>query len=280
MPILSETILVIGATGKQGSAVVEKLLDDGWQVHAISRNLDRPVVQDLQQQGATVIKADLDDRQSLLDAMKSVYGIYVVQPIYGEEPEKELQQGKKVADVAKQVGIAHFVYSSAGGVDRNRGGAHFDIMWQIEQYIRAIDLPCTVLRPAFFMDNFKRLVQVQDQQLIIPEFVSEETKFQMISAKDIATFAAIAFNYPEKYKGKAIEIAGDEISLSQIKELFSQIFNVPCNILESPKGQFPGREWLEKEGYQADIPALRKIHPDLLNLQDWINTSGWNPLES
>ncbi|KGE18835.1 NmrA/HSCARG family protein [Paenibacillus wynnii] len=273
----NKLILVFGATGNQGGAAVEELLAQGWKVRAVSRRLDTPVVQELQNKGAQVVQANLDDRQSLLEAMVGVYGVYMVQPIINDDPEKELQQGKNVLDMAKKAGIFHFIYSSAGGVDRNRGGAHFDIMWQIEQYIREMDLPYTMLRPAFFMENFKRVVQVQDAQLLIPEFINANTAFQMISSKDIAAFAVIAFNQPENFTREAVEIAGDEISLTQVKQLFSQLFDIPTKILETPRGQFPGREWLEQVGYQADIHALREIHPGLLDLKSWVRISDWNP---
>lgn len=278
----SKIILVLGATGNQGDAVAERLLADGWSVRAISRDPNQTAAQELQKKGAEVVPANMDDRQSLLEAMQGVYGVFSVQPLYSDDSDQEVQQGKTVADVAKQVGVSHFVYSSVGGAERDSGVPHFETKWQVENYVREIDLPFTVLRPAFFMENFMGMAQVHDQKLMIPEFMDKEMNLQMISVQDIGAFAAIAFNDPVEYKGQAIEIAGDEVSLSQVAKVFSQIFNEPCEILESVREQFennPMFQWFQTDGYQADIPALRKIHPKLLDLSTWAKHSRWNPFD-
>jgi len=59
-----------------------------------------------------------------------------------------------VADAADGVGVAHLVYSSVGGAERNSGIDHWQTKWKIEQYIRALGLPATMLRPAAFMENY------------------------------------------------------------------------------------------------------------------------------
>lgn len=277
----NQTVLVLGATGKQGGAVANKLLADGRSVRAISRRPDQPAAQELQKKGVTVVEGNMDDRQSLLEAMQGVYGVYSVQPLYpSEEQEEEIQHGKTVADVAKEVGVSHFVYSSVGGAERDSGVPHFETKWQVEKYVRAIDLPYTIIRPAFFMENFLGFVQVHDHKLIVPSFMNVQTKLQMISVQDIGAFAATAFNHPEKYKGKAIEIAGDEVTLSQAAKVFGQAFDVPCDISESAAEPFRGNEmfeWFETDGYKADIPSLRKIRPDLLDLSTWVKNSSWDP---
>ncbi|WP_221569325.1 NmrA/HSCARG family protein [Alkalihalobacillus sp. TS-13] len=275
-----KTILVLGATGKQGGAVARKLLADGWSVRAVSRHPDQPAAQELQKKGATVVQANMDNQQSLLEAMRGVYGVYSVQPLYSKDPEKEIQHGKTVADVAKQVGVSHFVYGSAGGAERDSGVPHFETKWQVEKYVRAIDLPFTILRPTGFMENFIGFTQAHEQKLMIQGFMDVNTKLQIISVQDIGAFAAIAFNNPEKYKGMAIEIAGDEVTLSEVAKVFSQVFDTPCEVLESARDQFQKNkmfEWLETDGYQADIPSLRKVHPDLLDLSTWVKNSGWDP---
>lgn len=277
----NQTVLVLGATGNQGGAVANKLLADGWSVRAISRRPNQQAAQKLQKKGVTVVKANMDDRQSLLEAMQGVYGVYSVQPLYPSEEQKdEIQHGKTVADVAKQVGVSHFVYSSVGGAERESGVPHFETKWQVEKYVRAIGLPYTILRPAFFMENFLGFVQVHDQKLTVPGFMNVQTKLQMISVQDIGAFAATAFNHPEEYKGKAIEIAGDEVTLSEAAKVFGQAFDSPNEISDSAGVPFRGDEmfeWFNTGGFQADIPSLRKIHPKMLDLSTWVKNSSWDP---
>jgi len=203
---VNRTILVFGATGAQGGAVAERLLAEGWSVRAISRYPDKPAAQELKKKGATVVQADLDNRSSILNAMKGVYGVFSVQPLYLEDPQKEVQHGKIVVDVAKQLGVSHFVYSSVGGAERDSGVPHFETKWQIEKHIHAISLPFTVLRPVMFMEGFMNFAQLHDRKMLIPEFMNPKIKVQMISVQDIGAFAAMAFNGPEEYNGKAISV--------------------------------------------------------------------------
>ena len=63
-------------------------------------------------------------------------------------------KGKLLASAAADAGVRHFVYTSAGGADRQSGIPHFESKWRVEQHIRSLGLPATILRPAAFMDNF------------------------------------------------------------------------------------------------------------------------------
>lgn len=276
----NNTILVLGATGNQGGAVAEKLLANGWDVRAVSRDINKPAAQELRNKGAMVIQADMNDNRSLLEAMQGVYGVYSVQPMYTTGPDKEIQHGKAVADAAKKSGVDHFVYGSVGGANRNSGIPHFETKWQVEKHIRTIKLPYTILRPAFFMENFLDFTQVSQQILQLQGFMNTDIKLQMISVQDIGEFAELAFKHPDTYKGKSIEIAGDELNLAEVGNLMRNEFNSSYEILESARENFQKNKmfaWFETDGYNADIPSLRKEHPEMLDVTAWLKTSGWNP---
>jgi uncharacterized protein YbjT (DUF2867 family) len=96
----------------------------------------------------------------------------------------------------------------------------------------------------------------------------------MIAVEDIGTFAALAFAHPESYLHKEIEIAGDELTLSEIAESIERVTGKPTRSVELPVAQLQSfdaeiarmYEWFNQSGYQADIPALHKLHPTLLTL--------------
>src|SRR5436305_2172481 len=149
-----KTILVFGATGQQGGAVASHLLKDGWKVRALVRNLGSEKAQALGQQGIELVQGDLNQPSSLQEAMKGVYGVFSVQTFMADGGTlAETRQGKAVADAAQEAGVRHLVYSSVGGAERKTGVAHFESKWQIEEHIRTLGLPATILRPVFFMSN-------------------------------------------------------------------------------------------------------------------------------
>ncbi len=283
------TILVTGITGQQGGAVARHLLAKGWHVRGLSRDLSKPAVKVLQNAGAEVAQGDFDDRASLDAALNGVYGVFSVQNNWlpGVGVAGEVRQGKALADAAKAADVRHFVYTSVGGAERQTGIPHFESKWQIEQYVRFLDLPATILRPVAFIENFNW----SRSQILNGHFPSAGLRpdkgMQRIAVEDIGAFAALAFENPPAYLGQALEIAGDESTEAQIAEIFSRVIGRPVQIgqMTFGEGQQPDPEaikmfqWFNDKGYAADIPALRKQYPALMNFETWLRNTGWENAE-
>ena len=153
----SKIILITGATGRQGGAVVRHMLPKGWKLRALTRNAKGSAAQELSRQGVEVVGGDLEDPASLEIALRGAYGAYSVQDFWSVGAQREVLQGKNLADAAKKAGVAHFVYSSVGGAERNSGISHWESKWEVEQHVRKLKLPATILRPAAFMEIRSRL---------------------------------------------------------------------------------------------------------------------------
>jgi uncharacterized protein YbjT (DUF2867 family) len=206
--------------------------------------------------------------------MQGAYGVFSVQPV--SDPATEIRRGKLVADAAQQAGIAHIVYSSASGADRNTGIPLFESKGEIERYLHTLDLPATILRPAMFMENFRFLVQeLHGQITLLSMGGTPQTKVQMVAVHDIGAFAAIAFGNPATYQGTAIELAGDELTFTQITEMLGRFLGRPVayHLVEQHEDEGAKRitEFFEREGFRADIASLRQTYPQLLNLDAWLH---------
>src|ERR1700674_3519003 len=112
---LDKTVLVTGATGRQGGAVIRHMLPKGWKLRALTRNPKNHVAQELARQGIELVQGDLEDSASLPAALRGAYGVYSVQDFWAVGAKREISQGKNLADAAKKSGVQHFVYSSVGG---------------------------------------------------------------------------------------------------------------------------------------------------------------------
>ena len=281
-------IAVVGATGNQGGAVARKLVQEGgWRVRGLSRDLDKPEARALADLGVEMVRADLDDRGSLERAFDGAHGVFSVQNFWQVGFEREIRQGKDVADAARAVGVAHLVYSSVAGAERNSGLPHFESKWQIENYIRDLGLPVTIFRPVFWMDNFSGpnfRPGLREGKLVLA--LRPETKVQMIALEDIGYFVAHAFGLPQRFIGEAIEIAGDELTMPETAATFSRVMGCPVEFVQadieevrrSNREWAEMLEWFDREGYRADIPYLRQIHPGLLTLEQWLRKSEWAPV--
>lgn len=273
-------IAVTGATGQQGGVVARTLLAEGWQVRALTRDASKPAAQELKALGAEVTAGDLDHRAELDAAFQGAYGVFSVQNFWlpNVGVEGEIRQGKSVADAAKAAGVRHLVYSSVGGANRAPGVMHFESKWQIEQYIHGLDIPYTILRPAAFMDNYNWSRAYILSGTFTGFGIREDKTLQVIAAEDIGVFTALAFANPETYLGKTLEISGDELTEPQIAQVFSEVIGRPVAI---GKAESMDEEenamirFFNGEGYTANIPALRKLHPGLLRFEEYLRKNGW-----
>jgi uncharacterized protein YbjT (DUF2867 family) len=278
-------ILVTGATGQQGGAVLRHLRTRGFAVRALTRDMHSPAARTLAARGIGVIQGNFDDRASLERALDGAYGAYAVQtPWQSGGVEGEVRQGIAFADAAKAAGIQHLVYSSVGSADRQTGIPHFESKYQIEEHIRAIGLPHTILRPVFLMENFLSNRDTIVVSGTLAEPLMPATPLQMVAVDDIGAFAALAFAEPEQWIGRAIELAGDELTMPQAAERFGRVIGRPVQYVQVPMAEFrrtSGEEqatmftWFNQVGYGADLPTLRAIYPALTSLEQWLRRTGW-----
>src|SRR5947209_364623 len=105
-------VLITGATGRQGGAVMRHMLPKSWKLRALVFRADETTVQRLRSQGIEVVRGNLEDPPSLEAATRGVYGVYSVQDFWSVGAKREVQQGKNIADAARKAGVEHFVYSS------------------------------------------------------------------------------------------------------------------------------------------------------------------------
>lgn len=267
---MAKNILVIGATGKQGYAVVQQLLDEGWNVRALTRNANNEKLRALNHTNLEIFEGDLSNKDSLVAAMNGQYGVYSVQPIIKDDVEEELRQGKLIIETAEQQNVDYVVYSTAGGVNRNRTGPHFEALAEIENTLAASTLDYTIIKPSFFMDNFLRITTVEEGKIYIPEFIAPDIKFAMISTDDIAKIAANIFKSAPQFNRQAIEIASDELSLNEVVEIFSSATSKPATIQGSFTSGTAERSWLEDKGYEVDFEQMQQLNAEPLHLNDWI----------
>ena len=282
-------IAVTGATGQQGGAVARKLLADGWKVRALTRDVNKPAAQELASLGAELAAGDMDNRAELEAAFQGAYGVFSVQNFWLPNVgfEGEIRQGKNVVDSAKEAGVQHLVYSSVGAAHRGMGQKHFESKWIIEQHIHSLDIPYTILRPVAFFDNFswERAAILNGTFNAIG--LRPEKERQLIAVEDIAVFTALAFEEPEQFLGKTIELAGDALTESQLADTFAKVIGRPVKLTPptggggwgDPEESAAAFRFFNGEAYDADIPALRKLHPGLLTLEQYLRKNGWENAE-
>lgn len=275
-----QTIVVFGATGKQGGAVIDALEAShlAWQIKAVTRDPQSSAAKALISRGIVPVVGDMNDKASLVAALRGAFGVYSVQANFqSDKDEREVLFGCNVVDAARECGVLHFVYGSVGGAERKSGVPHFEAKRKIELHLIESGLPFTILRPVSFMDNFGSFPIRTVLLSMFRTLMSPTTKLQLVATRDIGRFAVRAFENPAKYQGRQIELAGDELNVSEIIQTLREGKVGPTFALKLPDfiiGKLPEDfpimvQWFEDHGFQADLDTLQKGEVPLQTLAEW-----------
>lgn len=283
-----QMIVVTGATGHQGGATARELLAKGHKVRAMTRKPDSAPARELAKLGAEVVAGDLDDASSLERALEGAWGVFAVQNTWEAGVEREEEQGKRMAEVARRRGVQHYVYASVGSAHRKTGIPHFDNKWRVEEKVRALGFPSyTVLRPVFFMENLASpffLPAIQQGQVAVA--LEPQTVLQMVAVKDIGKYGLWAFENHTALNGRAVDYAGDQHTMPEVAAILSKAARRELKFVRVPIEEVRKfsldyalmLEWFDRTGYDVDIAktsAESGIRPT--SLAEWAPTVNWAP---
>jgi uncharacterized protein YbjT (DUF2867 family) len=271
------TILITGVTGNQGGAVAQALQGSGLRLRGLTRKPESEQAAALARHGVDLVQGDLDDEASLRRALAGAWGVFGVQNSWEAGVEREEAQGKRLATLAREAGVEHFVYTSVGSAHTRTGVPHFDNKWRIEETVRVLRFPShVILRPVFFMENLLTPFSLQGSTLA--SAIGPRTKLQMIAVDDIGWFGARAFIDAAALNRREIDLAGDVRTMPEAAEILTQALGRPIAFAQTPIEQVRQfsedtalmLEWFERVGYSADIAGLqREFGRVLTKLPDW-----------
>jgi len=282
-------ILVTGATGQQGGAVARLLLSKGHQVRALTRNSDSTAAQKLKTLGAELVNGNFEDQNSLVSAAQGVNVVFAMATPFEKGVEAETQQGIAMANAAKSAGVSYLVYSSVGDANRQTGVPHFESKYLVEQHIKTLGIPHTIVAPVLFMDNLLSpfmLPALKQGSLAIA--MPAERKLQMIPLQDIAAFIGLVIENRDRFLGKRIDIASDELDASKAAGILSEVsghkieyFEVPIDKVRAESDDMAKMyEWFNSVGYSTNISALRQDYPEVgwHTFEEWAKAQDWSIL--
>jgi uncharacterized protein YbjT (DUF2867 family) len=284
----SLTVLVTGATGKQGGAVARRLLERGHKVKALTRKAESPAAKALTALGATIVTGSLDDRAALDRALAGADSVFSMGTPFEAGPAAETKQGITVADAAKAAG-AYLVYTSVGSADRKTGIPHFESKYGVEAHVTKSGAKATILAPVYFMDNAVNFGREQLRDGVYATPLTAGRKLAQVAVVDIAAFAVLAIENPDRFAGKRHDIAGDDVSgdeavaiLSRVTDKKFSYFQVPMEMIRKGMGEDGVKmyEWFERVGYSIDLAALKREFPEVgwHSFEAWARTLDWKAI--
>jgi uncharacterized protein YbjT (DUF2867 family) len=300
-------IAVIGATGAQGGGLVRAILADpsgGFSVRAITRDPSSAKARELSAQGAEVVAANVDDKDSLARAFAGAHGAFCVTFFWDHfSAEKEAAQVQAMASASKTAGLKHVIWSTLEDtrlrvpLEDNRMPTlhgkykvpHFDGKGSSDHFFTDAGVPTTFLLTSFYWDNLVHFgmgpKKGEDGKLgfVLP---MADKKLPGIAAEDIGRCAYGIFKAGDKYVGKTVGIAGEHLTGGQMATALSDglgkevVYNyVPPEVYRT--FGFPGaddlgnmfqynRDFATEFCAARDLSASRSLNPKLQTFAQWV----------
>lgn len=292
-----KTLLITGATGKQGRALIDTLLSSpnptNFNILALTRKASSPSALSLSKRATNVqiVEGNLSDSRAIFASARKLSAdpIWGVFGVTTPEGGKEEEQGKALVDAAVEVGVKKFVFT---GVERGGEQAtevpHFITKHNIEAHLKheaGEKMEWTILRPVFFMDN---LLPGMVGKVIATAWkntlAGTGKTLQMVATPDIGYVAAQAFLKPEETRNETISLAGDEMTFEEADEIFKEKTGTAIPVTYG--GPVQVMLWMMKdlglmfkffkaEGFGADVKGLKKRFPGMKGFGEWLDTTEW-----
>jgi uncharacterized protein YbjT (DUF2867 family) len=306
-----KVIAVFGATGAQGGSLARAILNDTnseFTVRAITRDVNSDKARELANMGAEVVAADIDNKQSLQQALAGAYGAYLVTFFWEHfSPEKELTQARNMAEAAKEAGLKHVIWSTLEDtrkwvpLDDDRMPTlqgkykvpHFDAKGEADKFFNDLGVPTTFLRASFYWDNFVSFGSGPKKGPDGKQYLTfplDDKKMAGVAAEDIGKCAYGIFKRGEEMLGKIIGVAGEHLSGQEMAAAMSkalgqevQYNNVTPETYRS--FGFPGaddlgnmfqfyRDFEEDCNRVRDVNFSKELNPELKSFDMWLSENG------
>lgn len=219
------TILVTGATGAIGSQIVHRLVDEGASVRAVVRSPEKASLP----AGVDVRKGDMTDIASMRAALEGVSTLFLLNAVVADE----VTQAILTLSLARDAGIERIVYFSVFNADRFTDVPHFTGKYTVERMIEEFDLPATILRPCYFMQNDVSLKEVIAKNSVYPMPVGS-VGVSMVDTGDIAQIAAAFLLKRERsatpLPREVVELVGPQaMTGSALAAIWAEALGKPVN---------------------------------------------------
>jgi uncharacterized protein YbjT (DUF2867 family) len=300
-------ITVFGATGAQGGGVARAILSDKskeFTVRAVTRDKGTDKAKELEQLGAELVVANIDEPSSLKNALAGAYGAYFVTFYWAHfSPEKELEEAKQMAEAAKAANLQHVIWSTLEDTRKwipldndsmptlmgKYKVPHFDAKGEADKFFIELGVPTTFLRASFYWDNFIHFgsgPKRGDDGILYLTLPLDNKKMAGIAAEDIGKCAFGIFKKGQEMVGKTIGVAGEHLTGKEMADEVSNAIGqeVRYNNISPEsfrKMGFPGsddlgnmfqfyRDYDEVCNSIRNVEYSKELNPELQSFDQWL----------
>ncbi|CAK9787085.1 NAD(P)-binding protein [Cutaneotrichosporon oleaginosum] len=292
----AKKIVIFGVTGVQGSSVARALLTDThtkFKVWGVTRNPASRSSQELDKLGVQLVKGDLEDAQSYADALKDADGVFLNVNFWAaykgnnaeEARDTEIAQSKAAVDACKAAGVKLIVHSALESYAPTLPIPHFDAKAEVTKYIKEQGVPATFLYTSYYFTNLNSAkLEEKGDETVLQLPLPDDTQIPGFNPNQIGWFARVAFANPEEWTGKDMYACGENVRVSKIARVLSELSGRKYRTMGVSKDDFLALEgkmdkelWLNYrafvDGHMKRDPAKSlKIVPETQDFMAWAST--------
>jgi uncharacterized protein YbjT (DUF2867 family) len=229
MTNIKRKILVTGATGQIGGALIRLLANDSsLQIVAAARNPQK--ARDL---GVQVVMFDYDREETLAPALEGIDSVFM---LTGYTVDM-LKQSHAFVNAAKKAGVKYIVHLGAPGDDSTKIG-HWTWHQFVERYIEWSGISFTHLRPELFMQNLLGYGGGEAERSDVIRHYVGEASISWVDTRDVAAVAAVALQHPENHAGKTYHLGYEAKTYAEIAEVLTKVVGQKFTSESRPPEEF------------------------------------------
>ena len=271
--------VIAGSLGDQGGSVARTLKEHGRHVRALTRDRWSKTSRRLLDAGVEVLSDSLDTPEVVVRDLAGASHVFAAFTPFDEGGlQTELRAVRNLAWASVRTGVQQVAYASVGDPEQDRHAKDSDL-WGVEQLLRQFELPLTLLRPAFFMENIDEyaLRREGDGGLVLRLPLSEQTVVPWIAVDDVGALVRLAFDRPGAFGPGPVHLGAGELSFTEAAATIGEVLGEEVRYEQTAIGEVRDRHargmyrWFLDHGhYEPDVDKLRRLHPALLTFRQWL----------
>ncbi|KAJ7139177.1 NAD-P-binding protein [Mycena epipterygia] len=275
-PTTKKLILVLGATGAQGQAVIYALLSPGpsgqsspYSVRALTRDLRSKQALDLIAHGVECVEGSFENFEAVAKALDGAYGVWVNTDGFTVGDVREIYAGMRIFELASRTAsLRHYVWSNLPGASKNTGYnpeykvQHMDAKGRIADWLLAqpsvisdATLSWSIVTTGPYMDMLKgglfSPLNVRKDGTVVFAAPIEGGQVPMITLKDLGWWARWAFDHRAETSGRDVNVASDRVGWAYLVKTFTKVTGKPAVF----KRQTIDEWWLNFDAEKLDNPV-------------------------
>lgn len=231
--------VILGATGHIGSVVARKLLQHKESVTVIVRNVEKG--QQWRERGAEVAVADVLDTKNLRRAFNKGERLFLLNPPAPPNTDTVKEEKRTVQALLAALdgsGIQKVVVQSTYGAQPGSGIGDLGVLYDLEQGVKKLDIPATIIRAAYYMSNWDMSLQTASHEGVVHTLYPVDFKLPMVAPEDIGKLAARLIKEPAEVTGIQYIEGPEFYSARDVAEAFEQALRRPVQAVETPREQW------------------------------------------